>query len=114
MYEQFPTAVGDPYGEWKGGAFVPEQRRFTPTPQWQEPKPWHLLGPFSDDHDIAQMDLAHYVAPAKPRSIGPEIYLTEDVRGSAQTWHYEGVFAAASAPTIPTSGPTLVGTDYAW
>lgn len=114
MYDQFPTAPDDPYAEWKGGAFVPAATMFTPTPMWRQPKPFHAFGPLSSDYEPPQSDLAHYVAPAKPRSVGPEVYLSETVRSSAQTWHYEAVFATASAPAIPTSGPTLVGNEYAW
>lgn len=98
----------DPYAEWKGGRFMPIGTSFTPTPTWREPRPWHAEGPFSGWPTPKQQDYNWYVAPPKPRSVGPVVWLTETVRVGSGSQTYSEVFATAAAPSIPTSGPTLL------
>lgn len=100
--------MGDPYAQWKGGAFVPIGTSWTPTPQWRDPLPFYAEGPYSGWPEPPQMDLGWYVSPAIPRSVGPVVWLTETVRDGSGQQTYSEVFALASAPAIPTSGPTLL------
>lgn len=100
--------MGDPYSIWKGGRFVVAQTSWQPTPQWRDPLPDYAEGPFSGESTPPQSDLAWYVSPPVPRGVGPVVWLTETVRNGSGQQTYSEVFALASAPAIPTSGPTLL------
>lgn len=110
--------VGDPYGQWRGGRFVPGAGPngtgtvYQTTPMWRQSLGPFSIGPFSGDgwggspyqppymdYAYTQFDMPSLPALMGPDPAGPDRGYTPELLES-----YAQQFGAFSAPITPTAG----------